>query len=514
MEKVLIVDDEYFAREGMKKTIDWKGLGCDLIGEAKDGYEGIQKAKEHMPDLIITDISMPGLNGLDMAKEIKKFNEDCKFIIITGYDDFNYAKESFKINAFDFILKPIDEDELEDSIKKVIEHIREDKYTFTVEREKFIRNLVKGKIKDEFQIDNYRQKYKIHMEKLCTIILETEYLEEFYETNHMEELNEQLEYIKREIFEKFEGIENYFIERNEKIILLVEIDSKDKILDICNRIKEIQKSFYHNFLLNITIGISNRGSLKDTRKLYKESKRALENKIYDGKGSINYYSKVKDVENKKLMPLFHKEEELKMHISSSNKEKIKKIIDKLYKIEFKNNHTAPTFIKSSTIHIVLLNFNLLKENHICPENVFDSKEDFFQLIEQRDTIEELYKISLNISIKTANLIKGGNNICNSNMSKVLKYIKDNYNKDISLSKVAKTVYLSESYLSRKIKEVTGKNFVEYITDLRIKKAMEYLSDENYTIADIAKELGYSDYRYFSKSFKKYTGISPREFRKQ
>jgi two-component system, response regulator YesN len=122
--KVLVVDDEYFAREGMKRTVPWEKYGCTICGEAQDGREGIEEAKKHKPDLIITDISMPEVNGIDMAKEIREFLPNCKFIIITGYDEFKYAKAAIKLSAVDFILKPIDDDEFLEAVSKAVKDLR------------------------------------------------------------------------------------------------------------------------------------------------------------------------------------------------------------------------------------------------------------------------------------------------------------------------------------------------------------------------------------------------------
>lgn len=134
--KVIVVDDEYLAREGMKKTIDWSKYGCMLCGEAEDGYKGIELAKKIRPDIVITDIKMPGIDGIHMTQKIKEELPHCKFIIITGYDDFEYARGAVKVNAVDFLLKPVEESELINAIEKASKECNKTMKNIILEREK------------------------------------------------------------------------------------------------------------------------------------------------------------------------------------------------------------------------------------------------------------------------------------------------------------------------------------------------------------------------------------------
>ncbi|MFT5871237.1 MAG: two-component system response regulator YesN [Clostridium sp.] len=127
MLKVLIVDDEFYSREGLKNVISWGDFGCEVCGEAEDAEVAIELARRFKPDLIITDINMPTMNGIDMAKVILKELVSTKFIIITGYDDFQYARGAIKINAVDFILKPIEIEEFLEALKKAVNIINNDK---------------------------------------------------------------------------------------------------------------------------------------------------------------------------------------------------------------------------------------------------------------------------------------------------------------------------------------------------------------------------------------------------
>jgi two-component system, response regulator YesN len=352
--KVLIVDDEYFAREGMKKTIPWQNYGCSVCGEAKDGLEGIAMAKKLAPDIIVTDISMPEMNGIAMAKEIRKLLPECKFIIITGYDEFEYARAAIKLNAVDFILKPIDEEEFLDAIKRAAENCRKSIKNISISKEEVIR--ISQILKEEKE-------------------------------------------------------------------LLLTIRACDK-----NKMDKQLRNIYFNFL---------------------------------------------------------------------DKEK--------------ENHDI---IKQVSVDIVLKSLNVLAEYNISIEDAKLESLDVYERAAAVSNLSEAYNWVFRVLLNVLEAVKEAAVEANeSGIDKAIVYINNHFCENISLSDVAKEVYLSESYLSRKIKRVKGISFVEYITKLRMEKAMVLLKDPNVKINDIAASVGYPDYRYFSQTFKKYFGYSPSEFAK-
>jgi two-component system response regulator YesN len=350
--KVLIVDDEYLAREGMKKTIPWDDYECNVCGEAQDGLEGIEMARELKPDLIVTDISMPEMNGIEMAKEIRKFLPDCKLIIITGYDEFKYAKAAIKLNAVDFILKPVEEQEFLAAIERAAEASKKSNTNISISKNDVIR------------------------------------------ISHI--LKEEKE-------------------------LLLSIRAFNKV-----KLEEQLRNIYFNMLI--------------------------------------------------------KEE---------------------------GNHDV---LKQVSIDIVLKALNILSEYNISIEDAELESLDIYEKAAEVSTLNEafnwVYKVVLNIlnAVKEASI-----EASESGIDKVIDFINKHYYEDISLGDVAKEVYLSESYLSRKLKKAKGISFVEYITKLRMEKAVALLKEPNVKITEVALSLGYPDYRYFSQTFKKHTGYSPSEF---
>lgn len=148
MYKVLIIDDEEIIREGLKTVIDWDSLGCKVIGEASDGDEGLEMLSSMQPDIVITDIRMPGLNGLEMISKLKKHKHECKIIILSGFRDFEYAQQAVKLGAFRFLLKPTNTKEIIQSIEEAIIELKKLK-----SNEEIFKSL-KKKVKEDYNLSD------------------------------------------------------------------------------------------------------------------------------------------------------------------------------------------------------------------------------------------------------------------------------------------------------------------------------------------------------------------------
>lgn len=178
MYKVLIIDDEYIIREGLRLTINWDSMDCTIIGEADDGDTGLAMVSTLGPDIIFTDIRMPGLNGLEMIKLIKKTKQNCKIIILTGFRDFEYAQEAVRLGAFRFILKPSKEEELLEAVRDAITELEKQKLN-----EKLLDNF-KNKLAEYYDIDN-NQKETIDDSSKSTYLVKKAiaYMKEHYACN-------------------------------------------------------------------------------------------------------------------------------------------------------------------------------------------------------------------------------------------------------------------------------------------------------------------------------------------
>lgn len=514
MVKVLVVDDEYFAREGMKRTVDWKALGCNLCGEADNAFKAIELAKELTPDIIITDINMPGMNGIQMANNIKEFLPDCKFIIITGYDQFEYAKGAIKLSAVDFLLKPIDEKELIEAVIKASELTRNLRMERVTIVEKLLLDSMRGKFFDKNRMMQALKNNNIIFEDIIIVNIENDNYEEIIEKGEQEKIYIQNR-IMREIVYKFFSVDGYIVEcHQDKLAIIInghKVSNKEHLKE---QLLNIKSEFKRRCGITVTFGVSQLRKISEIKEAYEQSKEALKHRLYLGKDKIICYEDVFETNFNSEYMLNKEEKDLILLIRARDKRKIEAKLKQLYFEKFKINKIEEHIIRQISIEIVLSGITLLKEYNISVNKVIDKEFDIYKQAAKFSTIDELYEMVYSHILKIIDAMREVNvEAQETGIEKAVEYIKDHYCEEISLSDVAKYAYLSESYLSRKMKKVLGIGFTEYITKLRMDKALDLLKNPNAKITEVALKVGYPDYRYFSQIFKKHIGYSPSEFTK-
>ncbi|MBX7409379.1 response regulator transcription factor [Clostridium chauvoei] len=492
MIKVLIVDDEYYSRKGLKCIIPWEKMKCKVLGEASNAYEAINIAKEIKPDIIITDINMPEINGIEMAKNIKEILPNTKFIVITGYDDFQYARGAVKINALDFILKPIQVSEFTEAINNAVSLIEKERINNSLSIEKQILRIVRGQSPIEI-IDNY-----FNLLDSIRIVLINNDSYEYFNNNNKDYLNTRISYIVKEWIRN--NISSYYIfepHANRIGIIITTSENVD--------FKELIKRIIEELDGVITISITQEESPLELRELYKRAKNLYEKCFYEG------YGKVLKEQEKKELTIDHLKfdelvNEIVDNILNADIKKAEKSINYLFKI-----FSYKMIKKSKIIKVVLELVLRVKQGFIelgissQALEAIELENDYNQMIDLKKDLETF------IVVAVENIREYRGTLEDSSIKRAIKFINNNFNKNISLKVVASSVYLNESYLSRELKQTLGMGFSEYIRKLRIEKAMELLK-KGFSVSSVAKEVGYSDYRQFSTNFKKYTGDVPSNYK--
>lgn len=510
MIKVLVADDEYYAREGMKRAVDWESLGCILCGEAIDGYEGIEIAKRESPDIVITDIKMPGMSGLAMAERIREFLPGCKFIIITGYDELDYAKGAIKVNAFDFLLKPIDTDEFIESVKNASKKSMDEKGKGEAAMEKAVLQLMRGKLNDISLVKEELNRYFINVERIVIACIHNDSFSAPLDDAMTEELYRQQIYIK-ETIKKYIDPGSMVIEcHNDRLAAVMPGSELKSSRQLGSEFEHVRDDIIKNCGVSITIGISNINSTQDIKNCYEEAKEALRNRLYYGNGSIIYYENIRRIPISSTR-ITTEEKELLQKIRACDRQGTESKLRFIYFELFKNSRIDYYIVKQFSIEIIIRAFEILSELDL-PQST-DEKFDVYKSAERFNTIDELFSWVLGILLGILRTVRNRYEQYSSGIQKALDYVKQHYCEDISLHDVAEKVFLSESYLSRSIKKTTGVTFVDYIVNLRMKRAMELLKNPNVKVSDVALQVGYPDYRYFSNLFKKYTGYTPSDILK-
>lgn len=492
MIKVIIADDERIIREGLKNTVDWKYFNCQIVGDARNGLEGVEKARELNPDLIIADIKMPILDGLEMAEKIQEFNKECKFIIITGYGEFEYAKKAIKLNAVDFIQKPIDDEELIKALEKAVMKIIDGRRTKKLTLERLFLDMMRGNIMSKDIAEKGLDLNQVEIVDCLIVLLQIDELKSINQVNLEGELIKYISTFKY-LIQCHENIFAVLIEPIERGELIKELKS---FMAICNSICKRK----------ITIGVSNKGNIHDLRKIYDESKKALKNKLYTGEGSINFYDEIKKSHEITWDNIIKMEMDFRLMLKTLNEFQIKSVLDDIYRYMY-DSHVDLESVRQATIDLIHIVNSFKRKNGI---EVFQVYKEY-EKIRQEDTIEGMKAFMLKFSLDAIEEVSQINiKNLDDGLSKIVEYINNHYTEELSLKMFARELYLSEGYLSKRLKDIFGMSYSEYITFLRIEKAVELLKSGEYKVVDVAKMVGYSDYRYFSKVFKKQLGILPSE----
>lgn len=528
---MMVVDDEATIRIGIRNSIDWSSLDIEIAGEAKNGREALSKAAELNPDIIVTDIRMPVMDGLELTRNLKELAPKTKIIILSGYNDFEYAKKAIELGVCEYLLKPVGAEELVKLVVKLKDQIinenkkRNDEIssrmlfneTLPFIQSKFLNNLLKEGVSDKkaiieraaiLKLDLSGPKYQVIIIDIDDYLLITEH----YPEKDKDLLKYSVMNISEEILSSSTNGFVFFSEFDYLLGLInIKSETKTTIMDIC---KEIQFCITRYLKLSSTIGIGGiAGSLDDISTSYNEALISLRNKMYSGKCRIIHIDSVAKKHSTELLHYSTEDErELLNSLRTMNIEKLYEIIDKLF-MNFIEAKTGYNRIKSICLRIIMISASVLEEIGIKLESAVG--EDFQPDIEIRkyETIEsiETWLKRLFKSLIGA-MQENKNNKYKSIVKVAIEYINEHYKQNLSLNDVAGKVYVTPNYLSKVFKQETGENFVEWLNQFRIDKAKALIGNIGAKTYEIAEKVGYNDYKYFSYNFKKYTGYTPKEYK--
>lgn len=528
---MLVVDDEKVIRKGIKDSIDWFQYGIEIVAEASNGEEALEKIKQYQPDIAVVDIKMPIMDGLECTKNIKINFPNTKVIILTGYDKFEYAKQAIRYQVEDFLLKPIGADELIHTVINLKDQIEKERKTKEQQRMnhhlinenlpilqvQFLNEIINKQITEEKNIITKSKQLKLNFNGpwYQIFILEIDnyyFMLDELPTSEKNIITQDMMTIIQEILDDYvEG--TIFANDSNYIIGVINIkQSQMDIIDVCEEIKD---TLYNCFKISVSIGVGkkyNKVTLMDQS--YNEAFTALRKKVYIGKGKIIQFSNDDTAVKGFFLIQERNDYDKKMieHVKSLEGEGINETIDLLIKdcIYRKLDYNT---IKSMCLRIIYLGLNLLEEMELNYDKL--TLKDPFTEINKLETVYDLKKWMKEVFEEIIQFIKENRkNTYNTIVTLAIDYMKEHYNENITLDTLANIVYVTPNYFSRVFKEETGENYKEYLTKYRVEQAKELLKNVRYKTYEVAEMVGYSNYRYFTHNFKKYEGCTPREFKKK
>ena len=541
MLKIFLAEDEVIVRETIKRMIPWEDLGFELVGEAADGEMALPLLLRQKPDLLITDIKMPFMDGLTLAKVAKKEIPGLKVVILSGYDDFNYAKQAINIGVEDYLLKPITKNALIERLTEIrsrYEHEKTQKEYY----EKFHREMQayeKNSSRDFFEalVSGSMDMMEIYRrsEKLGLDIVAEAYNVLIFTMNCEEDFSGQREGYSEWEAESLELLEEFFSENTSAMLFRCNIFSYgvlikgqketieentrscvseiQRILDRkeqkrqwfvaagepVERLSQIQKSYY-----SASRAFSQR-YLYDENILYYDEMASMEKKNVTEDDST-YLQKV-DVNA--LNPVI-----LQKFLSNGLLEETENFVKDYFYAIGQEPLESLVFRNYVTLNVRFSVMSFLKEIG-CDTRTLEQEDTEDVLSESSKSLENAIAyaekiISQAIALRDQN--SGNKN--RSILKTAVDFIDSHYmEEDMSLNKAANAANVSANHFSALFSQNMGQTFFEYLTNLRMNKAKEYLRCTSMRSSEIAGEIGYKDAHYFSYLFKKTQGMTPSDYRK-
>lgn len=541
MLKIFLAEDEVIVRETIKRMIPWENLGFELVGEAADGEMALPLLLRQKPDLLITDIKMPFMDGLTLAKVAKKEIPGLKVVILSGYDDFNYAKQAINIGVEDYLLKPITKNALIERLTEIrsrYEHEKTQKEYY----EKFHREMQayeKNSSRDFFEalVSGSMDMMEIYRrsEKLGLDIVAEAYNVLIFTMNCEEDFSGQREGYSEWEAESLELLEEFFSENTSAMLFRCNIFSYgvlikgqketigentrscvseiQRILDRkeqkrqwfvaagepVERLSQIQKSYY-----SASRAFSQR-YLYDENILYYDEMASMEKKNVTEDDST-YLQKV-DVNA--LNPVI-----LQKFLSNGLLEETENFVKDYFYAIGQEPLESLVFRNYVTLNVRFSVMSFLKEIG-CDTRTLEQEDTEDVLSESSKSLENAIAyaekiISQAIALRDQN--SGNKN--RSILKTAVDFIDSHYmEEDMSLNKAANAANVSSNHFSALFSQNMGQTFIEYLTNLRMNKAKEYLRCTSMRSSEIAGEIGYKDAHYFSYLFKKTQGMTPSDYRK-
>lgn len=534
--KVFLVEDEMVIRRGIKNSIDWEKEGYIFCGEASDGELAYPMIIKEKPDILITDIRMPFMDGLELCKLVKKELPNIKILILSGYDEFDYAKEAIRLGVTEYLLKPISSGKLLEALNGVSESIRREKEDKDLvrkymeemrentehEKQKFFEQMIAGNLSMADALEtgkNMKMNLSAGMYNLLLfrftlgkenrksgeLLGEAEYA--------IEKLTERLEYV----FEFQRGVEGW--------AFLLMADNEEQMSE---RVKELSKDLEEIMKNYSTIayfgGIGQPvARLRELEESFREAERALAARFTMELNRIISVEDIRmaqnvdtldDIEITSFGEIEKTRTMLEKFLNNGAEDEIDEFVD-VYINELPEENLKSVLMRQYIImdaYIVMMSF-CEKIEGIEGEMQAQSEE----LKNSMKTIQTLEEIKNYIRMLLKKIIGVRDTISGRRYSDIIEIAKDQIRKtymsdEISLNTIAAEVGMSPSYFSSIFSKEMGKTFVEYLTEIRMDRAKELLMCSSMKTSEIGYEVGYKDPHYFSYIFKKTQNCTPKEFR--
>lgn len=522
--KVLSADDELWSRENIRRMLSWEDYSIDFLEPACDGEEVLERIPQEKPDIVITDINMPFISGLELLDKIHSDYPDIITLAVSGYDDFQKVKGVFMAGGIDYLLKPVGREQLVDSLSKALKTLE----AREIEKEELADNRLRENYVSSFLEDDefssllngklFRPGKESHVpstkvfSEISTILVKFHDVEILKQSCNKDVLRMSFDMKERlrEIIDVERSIIfNYKDKVNEFIIELNATPARLKF--IADRILE---AFPIESQGPVTIVIHDRASsLDDIATVYREMIAELVGRPFGHRHSIITCTDDKEKRKHKLRSHFTDriEAQIAVSLSCHDTKQARNVIMNTGGLERCDRENWSLFdVTQYTTRVI----NAIAENsHGVDNRSFEEVQDALGY-GIRTLSREVIIDNIDLALKIAQGTETTEvNSISRQVDSIHSYILDHYMEQLSLSDLAQQFYVEPSYLSRKFSQKFGETITSFITRCRMDKAKELMKDDTCKLEAISFKVGYDDYNYFSRVFRRYEGVSPSEYRK-
>lgn len=527
--KVMLVDDEEEVREAMKRRIDWESIGFTVVASAENGEDALEKAEKYDPDVVMTDIQMPFMDGLTMLRELKNQIPNIRSVIFSGYDEFEYAKEAIRLEAEEYILKPIDADELKQVFERIkvrlddqvninrdISKLRQYyEQSLPILKDQILIGLLEGRT-TETDLERYQEEYGIYMEaeEYCVGVFAVDVSKsgDGMLSKALAAISLQ-RILHEQVIENLKAVSLNYL---DSVVVIGRLANKEQFNDFVSFMDRVCKVSGKLLNIGVVAGIGRAyGNVDSIKRSYEEAKDATHYRMFiDNNQSIcisDVEPKVDVVDYVEEKQIRHLMREIKVGSPESIKEEIDQFIDRLKKKAISTGQLFLFYVE------FLVELSRLERGH----QVFSENTDLMDMnikeeMSSFSSLDDFGRRLLDLCMLAHDKISTERLDTTKKLAEDAKqYIADHYSESgLSVDDICSYLGVGASYFSSVFKKDTGMSFVSYLTDVRMNAAQRLLDttdEKSYVIAGL---VGYEEPNYFSYVFKKQFGVSPSKYRQK
>lgn len=531
MYKVLLVDDEPEVILAVIKKMEWETLGFEVIGYAQNGKEALEMAEVNTPDVVMTDIKMPFMDGLTLGRKLKENYAGMKLIIFSGFDEFEYAREAITLEVEEYILKPMKLEELTKiffRIKNLLDEERNEKINIDKLKKYYIKSLpmmqdqfyiglIEGRMEEE-QALNYKGTYQINMEgpNFGVTVFRMSKKHNKKESNSLEMKQELRKFsVKNIVDENLEDFQFQSFLYFEQIIHITNFKEMENIKHYVDKVDKICKLVERMLGIHIVAGIGKRVTkLSHLKFSYEGAKNAA---FYRGSGGVSHAIYIEELQpalNEMVSLDDQNIQAIINEIKMGDKEKLTRQIEKFIETMRERTLSIQQF-QIILMEIITQLYKLSGAYNIDISEVFGENIDIYQKALRFDGVDKVQVWLTEVCLRVRKSIsKERKNTAKIISDKAVQYMQKNYaDCSLSIENICSILNVSAAYFSTIFKRETGKTFLNYLTEIRMEEAILLLDGTEEKTYIISEKVGYSEPNYFSYVFKKEYGMSPSKYRK-